>query len=95
MSSNGFFATVNEIDTNKHYLDLSSISKKIMAIHIKVARSGTGQLYVYPDEGATYFGLTNGTNQIIILKRGTNRLQYNQTVGGDSWSFYNLGFWEE
>jgi hypothetical protein len=101
---NGKIADIKEADTNKHYLTLANSegtgaiageTRKIIAINLYWKRiTGTGAFMVYPNEGScegAYAGSTTYT-VCVIIKDGTQRLQYSQTVANDDWDLYCVGY---
>ena len=95
---NGKIADINESDTNKHTLDLASAlgeARKIIAVIIRASRvSGTGNFYAYPNEGTTdeSVGEGAGMTKLIVIKDGTQRLQYAQSVSNDDWDLFCFGY---
>jgi len=94
---NGKIADISEADTEKHYLDLEAAlgeTRKIIAIILNAVRvTGTGNFDAYPNEGTHEARITFRTNTAtIIIKPGTQRLQYAQTVAGDDFDLYCLGY---
>ena len=94
---NDKMADITHADTSKHTLDLAvalAESRKIIAINIKPYRiSGTGNLLLYPNEGTNNYYTTSGGNPpFCVIKDGTNRLQYSQSVANDDWDLYCLGY---
>jgi hypothetical protein len=93
---NAKIADISETDTNKHTLNLATALpevRNIVAVHIKVTRiAGTGSFSLYPNEGASTISLVTGLDRRCIIKYGTNRLQYAQTVANDDWDIYCLGY---
>jgi hypothetical protein len=103
---NGKIADITEADTSKHYLTLANDAgtgaiagetRKIIAICLAASRiSGTGDFYVYPNEGTRYLDI--GTSAVtygrgfIVIADGTQRLQYSQSVANDDWDLYCLGY---
>jgi len=90
-------ADISETDTEKHYLDLKVAlgeARKIIAVILNATRvTGTGELEVYPNEGSRYARITwAGNTTTVIIKDGTQRLQYAQTVAGDDFDLYCLGY---
>jgi hypothetical protein len=95
----GILATVQESDTEKHTLDLTQLlpneKRNIVAVIVQMERtSGSGGLYFYPNEGGYAVGTGGSTTNayFIVLKYGTNRLQYSQSVAGDAWTIKLLGY---
>jgi len=94
---NGKIADISETDTEKHFLDLEAAlreKRKIIMVILNAHRvSGTGSLDAYPNEGTRAVFLGHGTRaKSIIIKDGTQRLQYAQTVAGDDFDLYCLGY---
>jgi hypothetical protein len=92
-------ATIQESDTQRHTLDLTQLlpneKRNIVAVLVQMTRtSGTGGLFFYPNEGNLTVGTTGSTTSVyfVILKYGTNRLQYAQTAAGDAWTINLLGY---
>jgi len=95
---NGKIADITEADTNKHTLDLAAAlgeTRKIIGVQITPELiAGTGEFYFYPNEGAkTCAASEYGLNPpMVIIKDGTNRLQYNLTVANDDFDLYCVGY---
>jgi hypothetical protein len=100
---NGKIADITHADTDKHYLTLANSAgtgaiagetRKIVAITIKTNRmAGSGAFYMYPNEGTSSYAISSGVvGSMIVIADGTQRLQYNQTVAGDDWDVYCLGY---
>lgn len=95
---NGKIADITEADTNKHTLDLAtalSESRKIISVQVACLRmSGTGELWLYPNEGSNYYRLSAGiyTPPFCYIKDGTQRLQYKQSVANDDFDLYCFGY---
>ena len=98
---NGKIADINEADTNKHTLDLETAlgeTRKIIAVIIGNLRvSGTGYLYAYPNEGTDWVDVDvyRAAIPIVVIKDGTQRLQYNQTVANDDFDLNCFGYMVE
>jgi len=94
---NGKIADISEPDTEKHYLDLEAAlgeSRKIIAVFLCMNRiSGTGVLRWFPNEGANYtYGTWLSPLLCIIIKDGTQRAQYQQSVANDDFDVYCYGY---
>jgi len=101
---NDKIADIKEADTNKHYLTLANAggtgaiageTRKIIAIQVGSGRiTGSDYLFFYPNEGtfaiSTRSTIANVTLWVII-KDGTQRLQYDQAAN-DDWDLYCLGY---
>lgn len=94
---NAKIADISHADILKHTLDLSVAlpeTRKIIAVIVGAQRmAGTGNFYVYPNEGVT--GMWCRHDQFYpftIISNGTQRLQYAQTVAGDDWDLYCVGY---
>jgi len=94
---NGKIADISEADTEKHFLDLETAlgeTRKIVMVGIICDRiSGTGVMKCFPNEG-TYFTYQYKMTDLryIVIKEGTQRLQYAQTVANDDFDVYCLGY---
>lgn len=78
---NGKIADITHVDTDIHYLDLETAlteTRKIVAIILTTERvAGTGQLYVYPNDGNNYIAYALPTRfGIVTIADGTQRLKY-------------------
>jgi len=95
---NNKIADINESDTNKHFLDLEAAlgeTRKIVGLIIRADRvSGSGVFYIYPNEGtAMAVYLSSGlSSPICLIKEGSQRLQYRQSVANDDWDIYCFGY---
>lgn len=94
---NDKIADINEDDTDQHFLDLAtalSESRKIIAVTIASYRNaGTGGLRVFPNEGGVYVDINTITLWgMVVIKNGTQRLQYAQAVANDDFDLYCLGY---
>jgi len=95
---NGKIADIKETDTSKHTLNLATAlgeTRKIIAVQVEASRiTGTGYLFVYPNEGARVLGEVNRDFFAFwcIIKDGTQRLQYYQTVANDDFDLYCYGY---
>ena len=89
---------ITHADTNKHTLNLATLlpeTRKIIAVNVAVDTvSGSGNFYVYPNEGDNAVNLLNipRANGFIVIKDGTNRLQYSLGAINDSVYFYCYGY---
>lgn len=102
---NGKIADIAEADALKHFLTLANTAgtgaiagetRKIITVWLSATRViGTGMLFGYSNEGVTAsvisFSLAD-RSRIIIIKDGTQRLQYAQSVANDDWDLYCLGY---
>lgn len=100
---NGKIADITEADTATHYLTLANSAgtgaiagetRKIIAILSRPIRvSGTGYIVFYPNEGATESRWGDAIYAVwCIIKDGTQRLQYNESVANDDWDVYCFGY---
>jgi hypothetical protein len=104
---NGKIADISKTDTNKYYLTLANSAgtgaitgetRKIIAVLIGANRmAGTGSFYVYPNEGQSIVVVNypwSGAFYIhyIVVKDGTQRLQYSQSVANDDFDLYCFGY---
>jgi len=94
---NAKIADISEPDTAKHTLDLEATlgeTRKIIAVIVYAARvSGTGTLIVYPNEGTYGVSIIWSTSLgTIVIKDGTQRLQYAQTVANDEFDLICVGY---
>jgi len=94
---NGKIADIKEADTNKHTLDLAtalSENRKILAISCYPSRvSGSGVFMVYPNEGSFGpYGVDGSVFWLVVIKNGTQRLQYAQSIPNTDWDFYCTGY---
>ena len=94
---NAKIADISEADTDKHTLNLETAlgeTRKIIGIiYIPVRTTGTGLLYIYPNEGAeTLVAGSWSAAQLCLIKDGTQRLQYQQSVANDVWRIYCFGY---
>ncbi len=95
---NAKIADIKETDTSAHYLDLAtalSETRTIISVILSCARiSGSGNFYVYPNEGSSpaWLNLSGGMPNPIVIKSGTNRLMYNQSVANDDFDLYGNGY---
>ena len=92
-STNLKIADINEADVLKHYLDLSAVCPaNVKCVSIRSGRvAGTGILMFYPNEGTTYVNGEYG--QPVAVAEGTRRLQYAQSVAGDDFDVFMIGYW--
>ena len=97
----GKIADITHADTDKHTLDLatalSDTRKIIMVIITWIRISGTGELAVYPNEGTgTHYGASWTSSSIasfpLVIKDGTQRLQYALSVASDDFDMYCKGY---
>lgn len=94
---NGKIADINESDTNKHTLDLevalSETRKIIGLIFYGVRISGSGLWQDYPNEGVNrsvegdYYD-----THFVVIKDGSQRLEYAQSVANDDFDLYCFGY---
>jgi len=96
---NAKIADITHADTNKHTLALDtalSETRTIIAILVShVRQGGTGDFYIYPNEGTDFTYSSNlykGDSQLIIIAAGTQRLQYGLSVANDDWDLYCWGY---
>lgn len=102
---NGKIADITHADTIQHFLVLANATgtgaiagetRKIVAVGLWAARiAGTGYLAAYPNEGVQALDLYSydcWTNNIVIIKDGTQRLQYRLNVANDDYDLYCLGY---
>lgn len=97
---NAKIADINEVDTLKHFLDLEAVlgeTRKIVEVRVTAIRIvGTGVLCVWPNEGVQGIcGSTSLNNMPTIIAEGSQRLQYRQSVAGDDFDLYCLGYFVE
>jgi hypothetical protein len=100
---NGKIADITHADTNKHTLTLANAggtgaiageTRKIISLELMAERTGgTGGFAAYANEGVKVFYL-DGWNAIkfVVIKDGTQRLQYALTVANDDWDLYCFGY---
>lgn len=86
-------AGITYADTNVHYVDLSSLvdTDCQMVIVVALRTAGTGQLQVYPGEGANYLTWTSGANYMYPLAIFNQRIKLALTVANDTWTIYVYG----
>lgn len=102
---NGKIADITHADTNKHTLILANAAgtgaiagetRKIIAVYIGVTRmAGTGEVFVFPNEGATYLNLGYLVfygRGFHVIANGTQRWQYKLSVANDDFDLYCLGY---
>ena len=100
---NGKIADITHADTGKHTLTLANAAgtgaiagerrKIIGAILLGNRQAGTGEFYIYPNEGSSYLHCTWALyGKLIIIADGTQRVQYSLTVAGDDFDFYCYGY---
>ena len=95
---NGKIADITHADTNNHTLNLAvalSETRKIIKVQILGVRiAGTGDIKIYPNEGASSYILqTSGYySDECIIANGTNRMLYSLTVANDDWDLYCFGY---
>jgi hypothetical protein len=94
---NGKIADITHADTDKHNLDLETAlgeTRKIIAVIVFVYRMlGSGMMAFYPNEAAAGV-MTNADlyTHFVIIKDGTQRLQYSLTVANDDYDLYCIGY---
>jgi len=95
---NGKIADITHADTNKHTLDLAaalSETRTIISVQTYAQRmSGSGDLYVLPNEGSqpAMVGSLDSMLGFCIIAARTNRLQYQMTVANDDFDLYCFGY---
>jgi len=94
---NGKIADISEPDTEKHFLDLKAAlgeTRRIISVIVFATRiSGTGEFIIYPNEGPYGVNVNTWSHTTeVIIKDGTQRLQYRQTVAGDDFDLCCLGY---
>lgn len=94
---NAKIADIREVDTGTYLFGLAtplSETRKIVAVMLMATReSGTGSLYADPNEGPFLWAATLMWDlQQIIIKDGTQRFQYHQSVANDDFDLYCLGY---
>jgi len=95
---NGKIADITHADTNKHFLDLETAlteTRKIIGIMGCAVRvAGTGDFWVYANEGTTQavYGTTQYNRGLMVIADGTQRLQYSLTVANDDFDFFCYGY---
>lgn len=90
---NGKIADINESDTNKHTVDISAyVPTNCVAVVIVPKRvSGSGELYLYSNEGSTYvYGTSYNFNVLLAIKN--QRIQFHQSTANDDFDLYMLGY---
>ena len=94
---NGKIADITHADTDNHTLDLAaalSETRTIITVAVRPVRvSGTGSLKKFPNEG--YYrdqGLYYDVTTWMVIKYGTNRLQYALTDANDDFDVYCFGY---
>ena len=100
---NGKIADITHADTNKHELTLANAggtgaiageTRKIVEIITRIQRIvGTGELRIYPAEGATPMQ-SNWIDyiQVVIILAGSQRLQYALDTANDDFDLHCLGY---
>jgi len=100
---NAKIADITHADTNLHLLTLANAAgtgaiagetRKIIALILNAVRmAGTGNLKVYPNEGASARWTTSDYSTTdCVIANGTQRLQYNCSVAGDDYDLYCYGY---
>jgi len=101
---NGKIADITHNDIVTHLLTLANAggtgaiageTRKIITVIVAASRiSGTGAMYFYPNEGTNVMASSGYYYdwQIVIIKDGTQRLQYKQSVANDDWDLYCSGY---
>ena len=100
---NAKIADITHADTNLHTLTLANAAgtgaiagetRKIVALAIDANRvAGTGNFYVYPNEGVNTYNATWGSEgEMVVIANGTQRFQYSLTVNNDDFDIYCLGY---
>ena len=97
VSYNAKIADINEVDTNKHFLDLQTAlteTRNIIAVTLgRLRNSGTGNINTFPNEGIVQLTIDSyGIGDMVIIATGTNRLQYAQTVANDDFDLICKGY---
>lgn len=88
---------VTQADVGTYFLDLGTLlgeSRKIVAIHAGLFRTaGTGAMYLYPNEGGTgWLTQASSNSHWVVIKPGTQRLQYSLLVANDVFDVYCFGY---
>jgi len=88
---------LTKADTNKYYLDLTDyVPKDTVGVIIRVWRvSGTGEFYVYPNEGPTMVSLGSNERRSSLIPIKKRRLQYSLSVANDVFDIYLMGYFVE
>ena len=95
---NGKIADITHADTNRHNLDLAaplSETRTIIAIIVNATRiSGSGTIFVYPNEGDKNTQISPGDSRVatVIIAAGMQRLQYYLNVANDDFDLNCLGY---
>ncbi len=95
---NGKIADITCANTNKYTLDLAAVlseTRKIIMVILGGERmGGTGYLYGYPMEGTNWvdLGLWGASAVSIVIKDGTQNLQYSLSVANDDFDLDCLGY---
>lgn len=94
---NGKIADITHADLNKHTLDLETALlevRKIISLVLYAYRvSGSGDLKLYPNEGTEQIETSNATRACkIIIKDGSQQLQYALAVINDDFDLYCMGY---
>jgi len=94
---NGKIADITHADTEKHFLDLAaalSETRKIVSVLVALTRvAGTGNFYIYPNEGDAFIGLSiYRMSEDCVIADGTQRLQYALTVANDDFDLYCFSY---
>jgi len=97
-------ADITHPDTGKHFLNLEPVlhppgipppeTRKIISVSVHALRQlGTGDFYAYPNEGSYLVNIVgSSTNKPVIIKDGSQRLQYYQSVANDDWDLICMGY---
>ena len=94
---NGKIADIAHADTDKHFLDLkTALSEKrkiIMVILYGLRKAGTGSFFMLPNEGVSVVTTSTAKYALpIVIKDGTQRLQYKLEVANDTFDLYCFGY---
>lgn len=91
---NVYMGTVQENDTAIHDFSLAAfVPLDTVAIIFKQGQvSGSGVLYLYPNEGSYYAQAVDHTPQVIGIVVGSQNLKWKNSIANDEWEFYLLGY---
>jgi len=92
-------ADISEADTSKHYLGLEAAlgeTRKIVMVILQWWRTlGTGFLRVYPNEGTKSTDVEGAYAHSVMIKDGTQRLQYSQSAANNQFELWCIGYYVE
>lgn len=95
---NALISTLTHQDTARHLLNLEtalSETRKIIAILLLSTKTaGSGDLFLYPNEGNAYVstGYQTWTYGTIIIADSTQRLQYSFQTSGATFDLFCIGY---